>query len=164
LESAEIIQKLAAISQELVRDSYHVVQQRIARKYEEIEELLAKEFERTTDRKRLREIARILAEFKCFTRCVDSFVERAQTGAFRSGNVFEDIRHICEKTKPLIDEIFNPNPQQVMNKLILNVFYGKLQVFYLVVYGFEHTICLGDSQRKVARSRKRARTLLKQHQ
>jgi hypothetical protein len=122
-----MIQKLASISQELVRDSFHVVQQRIARKYEEIEELLAKEFERTVDRKRLREIARILSEFKCFTRCVDSFVERAQTGAFRSGNVFEDILHICEKTKSLIYEIF-PNPQQVLNKLILNVFYGKLQV------------------------------------
>ncbi|KAI6216978.1 Exocyst complex component 5 [Aphelenchoides fujianensis] len=126
LESAEMIQKLASISQELVRDSFHTVQQRIARKYEEIEELLAKEFERTVDRKRLHEIARILADFKCFTRCVDSFVERAQAGAFRSGNVFEDIQHVCEKTKPLIDEIF-PNPHQVMNKLILNVFYGKLR-------------------------------------
>ncbi|KAI6214496.1 hypothetical protein M3Y94_00275400 [Aphelenchoides besseyi] len=126
LESAEMIQKLASISQELVRDSFHSVQQRIARKYEEIEELLVKEFERTVDRKRLHEIARILADFKCFTRCVDSFVERAQTGAFRSGNVFEDVQHVCEKTKTLIDEIF-PNPHQVMNKLILNVFYGKLR-------------------------------------
>lgn len=128
-----MIQKLASISQELVRESYHMVQQRIARKYEEIEELLAKEFERTVDRKRLREIARILADFKCFTRCVDSFVERAQNGAFRSGNVFVDIEHVCEKTKPVIDEIF-PNPQQVINKLILNVFYGKLQVTFCLVY------------------------------
>ncbi|KAI6176323.1 Exocyst complex component 5 [Aphelenchoides bicaudatus] len=114
LESGEIILKLASISQELVRDSYHVVQQRIARKYEEIEELLAKEFERTVDRKRASLVVSI------------HLLKELKLADFRSGNVFEDIEYVCEKTKPLIDDIF-PNPQQVMNKLILNVFYGKLQ-------------------------------------
>ncbi|CAD5227094.1 unnamed protein product [Bursaphelenchus xylophilus] len=125
LESAEMIHKLASVSQELVRDRFQQVQQRIARKYDEIEELLCREFERTLDKKRLREIATVLSEFKCFSRCVDAFVERAQQGAFHSDNVFDDIQHVCDKTKPLIDEIF-PDPNAVMNKLILNLFHGKL--------------------------------------
>lgn len=122
-----MIQKLASISQELVRERFHVVQQRIARKYDEIEELLCREFERTLDKKRLHDIAAILAEFKCFGRCVDAFIERAQQGAFHSDNVFADIEHVCEKTQPLIREIF-PDPPQVMSKLILNLFHGKLHV------------------------------------
>ncbi|CAD5221509.1 unnamed protein product [Bursaphelenchus okinawaensis] len=126
LESAEMIHKLSSVSQELVRDRFQQVQQRIARKYVEIEELLYREFERTLDKKRLREIASVLSEFRCFSRCVDAFVERAQQGAFHSDNVFDDIQHVCEKTKPLIDEIF-PDPNLVMNKLILNLFHGKLQ-------------------------------------
>uniref|UniRef100_A0A915DYX2 Exocyst complex component 5 n=1 Tax=Ditylenchus dipsaci TaxID=166011 RepID=A0A915DYX2_9BILA len=126
LESAEMIQKLSSISQELAREKYAAVQMRIAHKYDEIEQLLIEEFIKSHDRKRLKEIANILSEFKGFSQCLDAFVERVQNSAFRSGNVFEDILALCEKTNPMLAEIF-PNPSQVMAKLILNVFHGKLQ-------------------------------------
>ena len=123
-----MIQKLSSISQELARDKFANVQMRIAHKYEEIEQLLIEEFIKSHDRKKMREIAVILSEFKRFSECLDAFVERVQSGAFRSGNVFDDILTLCEKTQPMIEEIF-PKPEQVMSKLILNVFHGKLQVF-----------------------------------
>lgn len=59
-----MIQKLSSISQELSRDKYGLVQMRIAHKYDEIEKLLIEEFVRSRDRKRMREIANILSEFK----------------------------------------------------------------------------------------------------
>lgn len=122
-----MIQKLSSISQELARDKFANVQMRIAHKYEEIEQLLIEEFAKSHDRKKMREIAVILSEFKRYSECLDAFVERVQSGAFRSGNVFDDILTLCEKTQPMIEEIFL-KPEQVMNKLILNVFHGKLQV------------------------------------
>lgn len=122
-----MIQKLASISQELDKDKFANVQSRITHKYDEIERLLIDEFIKCHDKKKMKEIAKILSEFKGYTHCLDAFVERLQTGAFRSGNVFEDILNLCEKANPLLEEIF-PNPQQVMAKLVLNVFHGKLQV------------------------------------
>uniref|UniRef100_A0A7E4UZB6 Exocyst complex component 5 n=1 Tax=Panagrellus redivivus TaxID=6233 RepID=A0A7E4UZB6_PANRE len=126
LESAEMIQKLSSISQELARDKFANVQMRIAHKYEEIEKLLIEEFIKSHNRQKMREIALILSEFKRFSECLDAFIERVQNGAFRSGSVFDDILMLCEKTQPMIEEIF-PKPQQVMGKLVLNVFHGKLQ-------------------------------------
>ncbi|KAE9550703.1 hypothetical protein FO519_006086 [Halicephalobus sp. NKZ332] len=127
LESAEMIQKLSSISQELAREKFANVQIRIAHKYEEIEQLLIEEFIKSHDRKKMREIAVILSEFKRFSECLDAFVERVQSGAFRSGNVFDDILTLCEKTQPMVEEIF-PKPEQVMSKLILNeTVSGKLQ-------------------------------------
>uniref|UniRef100_A0A914YTC5 Exocyst complex component 5 n=1 Tax=Panagrolaimus superbus TaxID=310955 RepID=A0A914YTC5_9BILA len=125
LESAEMIQKLSSISQELARDKFANVQMRIAHKYEEIEQLLIEEFGKSHDRKKMHEIATILSEFRRYSKCLEAFVERVQSGAFRSGIVFDDILLLCEKTKPMIEEIF-PKPQQVMGKLILNLFHGKL--------------------------------------
>uniref|UniRef100_A0AC34PUP0 Exocyst complex component 5 n=1 Tax=Panagrolaimus sp. JU765 TaxID=591449 RepID=A0AC34PUP0_9BILA len=126
LESAEMIQKLSSISQELAREKFANVQMRIAHKYEEIEQLLIEEFVKSHDRKKMREIAVILSEFKRYPECLDAFVERVQSGAFRSGNVFDDILMLCQKDEPMIEEIF-PKPEPVMSKLILNVFHGKLQ-------------------------------------
>ena len=122
-----MIQKLSSISQELAKEKYHAVQMRIAHKYDEIEQLLIEEFLKSHDRKRLREIASILSEFKGFYQCVDAFVERVQNSAFRSGNVFDDILALCERTSPMVEEIF-PSPQQVMSKLLLNVFHGKVAI------------------------------------
>lgn len=122
-----MIQKLASISQELDKDKFAAVQMRISHKYEEIERMLIDEFIKCVDKKKMKEIAKILSEFKGYSQCLDAFVERLQTGSFRSGNVFEDILNLCEKANPLLEEIF-PNPQQVMAKLVLNVYHGKLQV------------------------------------
>lgn len=123
-----MIQKLYSISQELAREKYAQVQSRIAYKYNEIEDLLIEEFNlKFHDRKRLREIAKILNEFKGYARCLNNFIERVQTGAFRSGNVFDDILQMCEKNHSICEEIF-PNPSQAMSKLVLNVFDSKLKV------------------------------------
>ncbi|KAL7071210.1 hypothetical protein ACQ4LE_009488 [Meloidogyne hapla] len=126
LESAEIITKLSSIAQELDKNKFQTVQMRISHKYDEIEQLLIEEFIRSHDRKRMREIAVILSEFKGFSRCVDGFVERIQSTAPRSENVFADIFKLCEKAKPVIEEVF-PRTQFVISKLLLNVFHGKLQ-------------------------------------
>lgn len=128
LESAEIIIKLASIAQELDKNKFSAVQMRILHKYDEIEQMLIEEFIRSHDRKRMKEIATILSEFKGFSRCVDAFVERIQGAGPRTDDAFNDILKLCEKTKPLIEEIF-PSSQFVfvVSKLLLNVFHGKLQ-------------------------------------
>ncbi|TMS39592.1 hypothetical protein L596_006090 [Steinernema carpocapsae] len=129
LESAEMIQKLYSISQELAKDKFINVQLRIAHKYEEIERLMIEEFvkaHQNGDRRKMKDVAAILSEFKGYSACLNAFVEHMQYGAFRSTDVFADILNLCEKTYPMLEEIF-PNPQQVMAKLILNLFQGKLK-------------------------------------
>lgn len=129
-----MIQKLYSISQELAREKYSQVLSRIAYKYNEIEDLLIEEFNlKFHDRKRLREITKILVEFKGYGRCLNNFIERVQNGAFRSDNVFEDIFQLCEKNYTICEEIF-PNPSQAMSKLVLNVFDSKLKVKFYFVY------------------------------
>ncbi|VDM91880.1 unnamed protein product, partial [Onchocerca ochengi] len=129
LESAVMIQKLSSISQELAKDKYSNVQIRITHKYDEIERLMLEEFVRAHRQgnwRRMHEIAAILADFKGYSQCLDAFIEHMQINAFRGDNVFDDILSLCQKTKPMLKEIF-PNPDQVMSKLILNLFRGKLQ-------------------------------------
>ena len=48
-------------------------------------------------------------------------------GAFLSGDVFLDVVPLCERNSKEMKEVFH-NPEQVMGKFILNIFYGKLQV------------------------------------
>lgn len=129
LESASMIQKLYSISQELLKEKFHTVQLRIALKYDEIERLMIEEFvsaHRIGNRKRMHEIASILVDFKGFSQCVDAYIEHIQLNAFRSDNVFDDMIALCKKTQTVIVEIF-PNAQQVMSKLVLNLFHTKLQ-------------------------------------
>ncbi|VDN23321.1 unnamed protein product [Gongylonema pulchrum] len=129
LESAAMIQKLSSIAQELAKGKYSNVQIRIAHKYDEIERLMLEEFVRAHRQgnwRRMREIAAILADFKGYSQCLDAFVEHMQINAFRGDNVFDDILSLCQKTQPMLREIF-PNPDQVMSKLVLNLFHGKLQ-------------------------------------
>uniref|UniRef100_F1KXG8 Exocyst complex component 5 n=1 Tax=Ascaris suum TaxID=6253 RepID=F1KXG8_ASCSU len=129
LESAAMIQKLSSISQELSKEKYSTVQIRIAHKYDEIERLMIEEFvraHRLGDRQKMKRIAAILSEFKGYSQCLDAFVEHMQINAFRGADVFDDMLTLCQKTQPMLNEIF-PNPQQVMSKLVLNFFHGKLQ-------------------------------------
>lgn len=62
-----------------------------------------------------------------YSQCLDAFVEHMQINAFRGDNIFDDILSLCQKTESMLKEIF-PNPDQVMSKLVLNLFHGKLQV------------------------------------
>lgn len=86
-------------------------------------------------------VAKTLSDFKVcllsrlyplvqgYGQCVDSFVEHLQLGAFRGGptKFFDEALALCRDTQPVIENIF-PQPQQVMAKLVLNLFHGKLQV------------------------------------
>uniref|UniRef100_A0A914W432 Exocyst complex component 5 n=1 Tax=Plectus sambesii TaxID=2011161 RepID=A0A914W432_9BILA len=131
LESAEIIHKLASISQELSSDKYATVQSRINHKYDEIERLMLEEFVRTHrvgNRQKMKQIATILSNFKGYSQCLDAYIEHIQVGAFRSADIFGDTLSLCRKTYPMLDQIF-PTPEQVMAKLALNIFHGKLQEF-----------------------------------
>ena len=83
LESADLIQKLYSISQELSKEKFSSVQARIAHRfvfrffdnsmfffvsrYEEVEQLLIDEFARSQrDEKKMAEVAKILSEFKVY--------------------------------------------------------------------------------------------------
>lgn len=79
----------------------------------------------------MRDIATILSEFKRFPQCIDAFVERILTNSFYSESVFDDISKVCNKAKPLIEEIFPNTQQQVVSKLLLNIFHGRLQAIFI---------------------------------
>ncbi|KIH47548.1 hypothetical protein ANCDUO_22389, partial [Ancylostoma duodenale] len=85
LESADLVQKLYSISQELSKEKFATVQARIAHRYEEVERLLIDEFGRAQrDEKKMAEVAKILSEFKCYSHCVTRYVEFI-VSLFRAG-------------------------------------------------------------------------------
>uniref|UniRef100_A0A0N5B6B6 Exocyst complex component 5 n=1 Tax=Strongyloides papillosus TaxID=174720 RepID=A0A0N5B6B6_STREA len=131
MESAEIINKLYSISQELDNKKFSKTQQRISNKYDEIQEMLIDEFIKTFERKEnfnrkeMREITNVLSNFNRYNVLLDKFVERVENTSYRGNNVFNDILEMCEKKASLIDEIF-PNSSVVMSKLILNAYQRRL--------------------------------------
>ena len=52
-------------------------------------------------------------------------------GAFTHADVFEDIPPLCERTNALILEVFS-SPDVVITKFVLNIYHGKLQVWYIL--------------------------------
>ncbi|CAI4227278.1 unnamed protein product [Auanema sp. JU1783] len=128
LESADLIQKLYSISQELSHEKFAHVQNRIAHRYKEVENLLMEEFVRAQrDEKKMSEVAKILSEFKGYSDCVDGYVEYIQSHSHsRNGDVFADALQLVNHYKPKIESIF-PSPTQVIQKLVLNVFSGKIK-------------------------------------
>lgn len=128
LESADLVQKLYSISQELSTDKYANVQARIAHRYEEVERLLMDEFGRAQrDEKKMAEVARILSEFKGYSHCVDRYVEFVQSHWHaRDRDVFTEALQLCRHYKPKIESIF-PSPMAVVQKLVLNVLTGKVK-------------------------------------
>jgi hypothetical protein len=99
----------------------------------------------------MKHIASILSHFKGYSQCIDAFIEQSQAvymgnllmfenninsfycfdqGAFSSGDVFLDVVPLCERNAREMKGVFH-NPEQVMGKFILNIFYGKLQVRFL---------------------------------
>uniref|UniRef100_A0AC35TJQ8 Exocyst complex component 5 n=1 Tax=Rhabditophanes sp. KR3021 TaxID=114890 RepID=A0AC35TJQ8_9BILA len=126
LESAQIIHKLSSIAQELDKDKFGKIQQRISNKYSEIEEMMIDEFMKSTEVKHLREITDILIEFQRYNDLLDKFVDQVQTSAARGNSVFNDILDMCKKKAGVIEQIF-PNPASVMSKLILNAYNRRLE-------------------------------------
>ncbi|KRY48630.1 Exocyst complex component 5 [Trichinella britovi] len=63
---------------------------------------------------------------KGYSQAIDAYVEQCQWQSFRGGDIFTDIWNMLQKHDPVINDVF-PNPQQVMSKLVLNIYHGKLQ-------------------------------------
>lgn len=128
-QSADVIQKLNLIAQELPIGKFEKAKQRIAQKYDEIERSLIEEFvkaHRADNKARMKEIAGILSHFKSYSQCVDAFIEQSQLGAFVGRDVFADVIPLCEKNSTIMKQVFT-NPEQVMAKFVLNIYHGKLQ-------------------------------------
>ncbi|VDM52299.1 unnamed protein product [Angiostrongylus costaricensis] len=128
LESADLVQKLYSISQELSKEKFQAVQARIAHRYEEVERLLIDEFARAQrDEKKMAEVAKILSEFKGYSHCVDRYVEYIQS-LFRTGSddVYAEALQLVRNHKSKIETIF-PSPTAVIQKLILSLYTGRLK-------------------------------------
>ena len=75
---------------------------------------------------RMKDLAVILSQFKRYNLCVDEFINQIQTQKSRSKDVFKDIVPVCQTSWKTINVVF-PNPQQVMSKFLLNIYYNKLK-------------------------------------
>ncbi|CAD6190758.1 unnamed protein product [Caenorhabditis auriculariae] len=129
LESADLVQKLYSISQELNKEKFAAVQARIAQRYQVVERLLIDEFARSQrDEKKMAEVAKVLSEFKGYSHCVDRYVEFlcATVHPRNDGDILADCLHLCRTQQPRITAIF-PSPHTVMQKLVLNLFTGKMK-------------------------------------
>ncbi|CAB3409163.1 unnamed protein product [Caenorhabditis bovis] len=130
LESADLVHKLYSISQELNKEKFSAVQARIAQRYEVVEGLLIEEFARAQrDEKKMAEVAKILSEFKGYSHCVDRYVKylcQSIHSRGEGGEILADCLQLCRTQQPRISAIF-PSPHTVMQKLVLNLFTGKMK-------------------------------------
>lgn len=131
-EEADVIQKLHLISQELPGEGkFKEAKKKIFLKYDQVERELIEEFviaQRNDDKQRMKEIARILSHFKGYSQCMDAFIENFQSTYLSSKSIFNEIVPLCLRSQAIVNEVFN-NPEQVMSKFVLNIFYGKLQEY-----------------------------------
>lgn len=131
-EEADVIQKLHLISQELPSGGkFDEAKEKIFQKYDQIERELIEEFviaQRNDDKQRMKEIARILSHFKGYSQCMDAFIENFQSTYLSSKSIFNEIVPLCLRSQTIVNEVFI-NPEQVMSKFVLNIFYGKLQEY-----------------------------------
>lgn len=129
-ENSDLIQKLHLIAQELPSGGkFDDTKARITTKYSQIESDLIDEFRNAHeigDVEKMVQLASILAHFKGFQTCVDTFITDAQRDAYMRSNVFEDIVYLCKTTQKLVHQVFS-NPKQIMAKFISNVYTVKLQ-------------------------------------
>lgn len=131
-EEADVIQKLYLISQELPSGGkFDEAKKKIFAKYDQVERELIEEFvtaQTKDDKQRMKEIAKILSHFKGYSQCMDAFIENFQANFFGTKSVFNEIVPLCLKSQVIVNEVFI-NPEQVMAKFVLNIFYGKLQEY-----------------------------------
>uniref|UniRef100_A0A5S6Q565 Exocyst complex component 5 n=1 Tax=Trichuris muris TaxID=70415 RepID=A0A5S6Q565_TRIMR len=134
VEAGDVIQKLHIIASELPVEKYEAVQSRIGYKYDEVEKMLIEEFVRyhhANAKNKMKQIAHVLSQFKGYGQCVDAFIDQCQWQTYRSDDMFNEIWLLLKKNDVIISSVF-PNPQQVMSKLVLSVFRGKLQVYFFI--------------------------------
>ena len=138
-EAADIIQKLQLTAQELPngKPEFAEAKRRIDAKYSEVESALIEEFvksHRSGDKIRMKDLALILSGFKSYHACVDAFIEQqVQLKTSSSlinkrggGDLFKETVPLCESSWKVIEAVF-PNPQQVMAKLVLNIYHSRLK-------------------------------------
>ncbi|GCB61426.1 exocyst complex component 5 isoform X1 [Scyliorhinus torazame] len=130
-EAADIIQKLHLIAQELPFDRFAEVKSKIASKYHDLECQLIQEFKSAQKRgeiSRMHEVASVLLHFKGYSHCVDVYIKQCQEVTYFRNDLFEDTATLCQRVNKEVREVFS-SPENVMAKLIQNVFEIKLQGF-----------------------------------
>lgn len=135
-EDADVIHKLYLIAQELPKtDKFEKSRERIEQEYNNMERELIEEFVkayRCDDKSQMREIAMIMSNFKGYNQCIDAFIEQSLMGVIvGSGPLdhkegFSEILPLCEKIQTIVRDVFK-NPEEVMAKLLLNIYTGKLK-------------------------------------
>merc|ERR1719361_1508985 len=143
-EAADIIQKLHLTAQELPNAEFAEAKKRIEAKYTEVENALIEEFiksHRSNDRHRMKDLAQILSQFKSYSACVNEFIEQqvqlkqsqlinqkgtGNAAAAAKSDLFKETVPLCESSWKVIEAVF-PNPQQVMAKLVLNIYHSRIK-------------------------------------
>ncbi|KAB0803903.1 hypothetical protein PPYR_00873 [Photinus pyralis] len=128
-ESADVIQKLHLIAQDLPTPKFEDAKKKIERKYDETERVLIEDFctaHKNHDFKRMKEISNVLSQFKGFSQCVDAFIEQSQAGCLANKDMFVYLLPLCKENYEIIKLVFN-NTEQVMAKFVLNIYHLKLQ-------------------------------------
>jgi len=128
-EAADIIQKLHLIGQELPENRFGGARRAIEAKYNEVEKSLIEEFvkyQRSDDKVKMAELAKILSHFRGYSECVNAFIEQIQMSSLRGKDPFKDIVPLCGKSWETISKVF-PSPSAVMAKFVLNIYHVKLK-------------------------------------
>lgn len=149
-EDADVIHKLFLISQELPKtEKFEKSRERIAQEYNYMERELIEEFVRAyrrDDKLEMREIAGLMSNFKSYNQCIDAFIEQSLMGVIIGGSPldhregFSEILPLCEKIQLIVKDVFK-NPEDVMSKLLLNIYTGKLKDHIV------HTIRVYDQEK-----------------
>ncbi|CAH1958196.1 unnamed protein product [Acanthoscelides obtectus] len=147
-EAADVIQKLYLISQDFPQ-KFDNVKRKIERKYCDIEKLLIEEFVRAMekgDKKRMKEIAVVLSQFKGYSQCVDAYIDYSQVNCLSGKDMFAHLLSLCEYNYEIIQKVFS-NPDQVMAKFVLNLYQLKIAEYIeqklnskLGTYGYLQTL------------------------
>lgn len=128
LESADIIQKLYMIAQDLPIDKFGDAKKKIEAKYDEIERGLIEEFataQKQGNIEKMKTIATILSQFKGYSQCIDAYIEQSQMTPYGGKDIFVGIVPMCRLHHGVIKQVF-ASPDQVMAKFILNIYQLKL--------------------------------------
>lgn len=149
-EDADVIHKLYLISQELPKtDKFEKSRERIEQEYNNMERELIEEFVRAyrcDDKLQMKEIATIMSNFKGYNQCIDAFIEHSLMGVIVGSSPldhkegYSDILPLCTKIQAIAKDVFK-NPDEVMSKLLLNIYTGKLKDHIV------HTMKIYDQER-----------------
>jgi exocyst complex component 5 len=85
LEAADIIQKLYLVAQDLPAEKFGPAKKKIESKYDEIERNLIEEFavaQKEEDIEKMKELAKIMSQFKGYSQCIDVYIEQSQAVRF----------------------------------------------------------------------------------